>query len=89
MNSFSYPYRAAERDGLQRQLWLAQNDNSRISVVYGRHFLGKSALVSDALKGPDPVVYLSLGGKNEALALEEYMHLFLLHRSCTTDLRLA
>ena len=72
MNSFSYPYRATERDGLQRQLWLAQNDNSRISVVYGRHFMGKSALVSEALKGPDPVVFLSLGGKNETLALEEY-----------------
>lgn len=72
MNSFGYPYRTTERDGLQRQLWLSQNDCSRMSVVYGGHFLGKSALVADALAGQGTVLSLSLGGKNDFLALKEY-----------------
>ncbi|MBQ9184779.1 MAG: hypothetical protein IJ151_02765 [Bacteroidales bacterium] len=68
----SYPYREKELDELQKQLWLSQNDGSRMSIVYGRHSMGKSALVRAALAGPQPMVYLSLGGKNDALALEEY-----------------
>lgn len=67
-----YPYREKEIDELRKQLWLSQNDGSRMSVVYGRHFLGKSALVAAALEGSQPTLWLSLGGKNDCLALEEY-----------------
>lgn len=69
---FTYPYKEKEAEELQRQLWLSQNDGSRMNLVYGKHGMGKSALVQSALSGQGPVVNLPLGGKIDNLALEEY-----------------
>lgn len=70
MSNLHYPYRDIEVDGLRKQLWLAQNDGRRLSFVYGRNYLGKKKLVLEALK-EDIVMYLSIGGKNDSLALQE------------------
>lgn len=71
MSNFTYPYRDAERDGLQKQLWLSENVSSRMSIVCGRHSMGKTALVLDALRGV-PTVYIPLGGRQTVHAIEEY-----------------
>ena len=71
MSNFTYPYRDTERDGLQKQLWLSENVSSRMSIVTGRHSLGKTALVLEALRG-GKVLYFQLGGRQNAHALEEY-----------------